>query len=56
MDRFVAEAALAHTVGVVEGAYLRSDLFLRRREVMQGGATTYDGEGLLIASKPVGTL
>ena len=48
MDRVVAEAALAHTVGVVEGAYLRSDLFPRRREVMQGGATTYDGEGLLI--------
>ena len=35
VDRVVAEAALAHTVGGVEGAYLRSDLFARRREVMQ---------------------
>ena len=30
----VAEAALAHTVGGVEGAYFRSDLFARRRVVM----------------------
>ena len=35
VERAVAEAALAHTVGGVEGAYLRSDLFARRREVMQ---------------------
>ncbi len=31
-----AWTALAHAVGGVEGAYLRSDLFARRREVMQG--------------------
>lgn len=34
VDREVAEAALAHVVGGVEGAYFRSDLFERRREVM----------------------
>lgn len=35
-DREVAEAALAHTVGnVVEKAYARSDLFQRRRELME---------------------
>ena len=38
VDRTVAEAALAHTVGGVEGAYFRSDLFERRREVMQDWA------------------
>ena len=32
--REVAEAALAHTVGGVEGAYFRSDLFERRRVLM----------------------
>ena len=32
--REVAEAALAHTVGGVEGAYFRSDLFARRRALM----------------------
>ena len=32
--REVAEAALAHVVGGVEGAYNRTDLFERRREVM----------------------
>ena len=31
VDRQVAEAALPHSVGGVEGAYLRSDLFERRR-------------------------
>ena len=36
VDRVVAEAALAHTVGGVEGAYLRSDLFAWRRNVVQG--------------------
>lgn len=35
VDRTVAEAALAHKVGGVEGAYFRSDLFERRRRVMQ---------------------
>ena len=33
--RELAEAALAHTVGGVEGAYFRSDLFERRRELME---------------------
>ena len=32
--REIAEAALAHTVGGVEGAYFRSDLFQRRRHLM----------------------
>ena len=32
--REVAEAALAHTIGGVEGAYFRSDLFERRRRLM----------------------
>ncbi len=32
--REIAEAALAHTVGGVEGAYFRSDLFERRRTLM----------------------
>ena len=33
--REVAEAALAHTVGGVEGAYFRSDLYERRRALME---------------------
>lgn len=33
--RELAEAALAHTVSGVEGAYFRSDLFERRRELME---------------------
>ena len=33
--REIAEAALAHTVQGVEGAYFRSDLFERRRQVME---------------------
>ena len=36
--REIAEAALAHIVGGVEGAYFRSDLFERRREVMDDWA------------------
>ncbi|MCY3731172.1 MAG: site-specific integrase, partial [Rhodospirillaceae bacterium] len=32
--REIAEAALAHTVGGVEGAYFRTDLFERRRRLM----------------------
>ena len=36
--REIAEAALAHTVRGVEGAYFRSDLFERRRGVMQAWA------------------
>ena len=35
VDRAVAEACLAHVVKGVEAAYLRSDLFDRRREVME---------------------
>ena len=34
-DRAIAEAALAHVVAGVEGAYFRSDLFEQRRAVMQ---------------------
>ena len=37
--REVAEAALAHKVGGVEGAYFRSDLFERRRQLMDSWAT-----------------
>ena len=41
--REIAEAALAHTVKGVEGAYFRSDLFERRRELMQSwSAYLYD--------------
>ena len=36
--RELAEAALAHTVGGVEGAYFRSDLFERRRDLMNSWA------------------
>ena len=37
--RELAEAALSHVVGGVEGAYFRSDLFERRRRLMnQWGA------------------
>ena len=36
--REIAEAALAHTVRGVEGAYFRNDLFERRRGVMQAWA------------------
>ncbi len=37
-DRAVAEAALAHVVGGVEGAYFRSDLFDKRRSLMDSWA------------------
>ncbi len=36
--REIAEAALAHTVQGVEGAYFRSDLFDQRRQVMEAWA------------------
>ena len=36
--RELAEAALAHTVGGIEGAYFRSDLFERRRKLMDAWA------------------
>ena len=35
VDRETAEAVLAHVVRGTEGAYMRSDLLARRREVMQ---------------------
>ena len=38
VSREIAEAALAHVVRGVEGAYQRSDLFDKRREVMQAWA------------------
>ena len=41
--REIAEAALAHTVGGVEGAYFRSDLFERRRHLMQQWADFVTG-------------
>jgi hypothetical protein len=34
--REIAEAALAHVIGGVEGAYNRSDLFDERRDMMAG--------------------
>ena len=34
-DREVREAALAHVVGGTAGAYQRSDLFLRRKDLME---------------------
>ena len=37
-SRELAEAALAHVVAGVEGAYMRSDLFERRRRLMQSWA------------------
>ena len=41
-DRQLAEAALAHRVGGVEGAYFRSDLFHLRRELMQSWSNFLD--------------
>ena len=41
--RELAEAALAHTVGGVEGAYFRSDLFERRRRLMDAWAAYVAG-------------
>ena len=35
MPREIAEAALAHTVGGVEGAYARSDLLEAQRPIME---------------------
>ena len=42
--REIAESALAHVVGGVEGAYFRSDLFERRRDLMDGWAAYLRGE------------
>ena len=41
--REVAEAALAHIVGGVEGAYFRSDLFDKRRSLMDAWARYLGG-------------
>ena len=41
--REIAEAALAHTVGGVEGAYVRSNLFERRRRLMDSWAAYLTG-------------
>ena len=43
-SRDIAEAALAHTVGGVEGAYFRSDLFERRRRLMADWAAYLTGD------------
>ena len=44
--RAVVEAALAHTVrNPVEAAYARSDLFERRRRLMDDWAAYLGGEG-----------
>ena len=45
VTREVAEAALAHTAGGVESVYQRSDLFERRREVMQAWADYLSSAG-----------
>ena len=42
--REIAEAALAHTVGGTEGAYFRSDLFARRRRLMDSWAAFVTGQ------------
>ena len=42
--RDIAEAALAHIVGGVEGAYLHSDLFERRRGLMVDWARYINGD------------
>ena len=41
--RELAESALAHVVGGVEGAYMRSDLFEGRRELMAAWAAYVGG-------------
>ncbi|GIT88479.1 hypothetical protein ROBYS_34950 [Roseobacter sp. OBYS 0001] len=43
-DRQLAEAALAHRVGGVEGAYFRSDLFERRRTLMDAWSRFATGQ------------
>lgn len=43
-DRELAESALAHTVGGTEAAYFRSDLFDRRRRLMNQWAAYLTGE------------
>ena len=43
IDRGVAEVCLAHKVGGVEGAYLRTDILERRRPVMEAWAAYIGG-------------
>jgi integrase len=45
IDREVAELAIAHTVGGVEGLYMRDPMIERRRPVMQAWADHLTGEG-----------
>ena len=48
--REIAEAALAHTVGGVEGAYFRSYLFDRRRRLMDSWAAYLTGSDAKVVS------
>ena len=48
--REIAEAALAHTVGGVEGAYFRSDLFEARRRLMADWARYLAGESAKVVA------
>ena len=43
-DREIAESALAHVVGGTEAAYMRADLFSRRRRLMDQWAAYLTGE------------
>jgi integrase len=45
VSREIAEAALAHTAGGVEGAYRRGSAFDKRRELMAAWAEYLDGAG-----------
>lgn len=50
--REIAEAALAHTVGGIEGVYFRSDLFARRRVLMhQWAVFLAAGEGKVVGRR-----
>ncbi len=48
----LAEAALAHVVGGVEGAYFRSDLFQRRRRLMDQWSEYLTGERSKVVAPP----
>ncbi|MDE2882576.1 MAG: hypothetical protein OXP70_12020 [Acidobacteriota bacterium] len=51
--REVAEAALAHTVGGVEGEYFRSDLFERRRALMESWGSFWPARHELRTLDPI---
>src|SRR5215831_18647287 len=51
VDREVAEAAIAHTVGGVEGRYQRDDMVERRPPVMQAWADYVTGSNDLVPAK-----